>query len=104
MISATVASPRRWRMSITWRSRRESVAASGSGVMTRDVWSVRAALDARAGTVEKSAVLIFQQPGGFVKREFLVRVTGPHAWAATHAWLATQSKGILMRRMAARMR
>ena len=32
MISATVASPRRCRMSITWRSRRERVLDSDSGL------------------------------------------------------------------------
>src|SRR5437762_2629034 len=73
MISATVAPDRRWRMSITWLSRRESAegpvgASSFLGMSVAAMRDHRELEESRKG-VEKSTVLKFQQPYAFVKAE-----------------------------------
>src|SRR3954469_6827275 len=73
MISATVAPVRRWRMSITWLSRRESAdglagASSFLGISVAAMGNHRESKESRKG-VEKSTVLNFQQTYGFVNTE-----------------------------------
>src|SRR6185312_6715199 len=66
MISATVASPRRCRMSITCRSRRDKAAEAGLRA-DRDRVMMSARVEGKTRTADKSALLIFQRRAPIVK-------------------------------------
>src|SRR3954471_126963 len=73
MISATVAPDRRWRMSMTWFSRRERAdgpddTSSFLGISVAAIGIAWNSCESREG-VEKSTVLNFQQSYGFVNSE-----------------------------------
>src|SRR3954463_16314290 len=87
MISATVASARRWRMSMTCRSRRESALDSVLSVMAGRV---------RRGA-DFSTVLIIQQCGSKVKSQLLLsQRTQKSAGFATQKRADTAEKQIVL--------